>query len=102
MARIFAVALLLLIGAHAVAQSDAPWRSSLYPDAWTPAHTDAKGRFLHDFSYAGYRRGEHPIPDLTKRKRADIDLSKAGPRSGISQKAGQTPGVVGIFMRASK
>jgi hypothetical protein len=36
----------------------APWRSALYPTDWTPAQTDAPGRFLHDFSYAGYHHGE--------------------------------------------
>lgn len=35
-----------------------PWRSALYPEDWTPAHTDDAGRFLHDFSYAGYARAE--------------------------------------------
>ena len=30
------------------------WRSALYPKDWTPSFTDAAGRFLHDFSYAGY------------------------------------------------
>lgn len=35
------------------------WRSTLYPDDWTPnAEPDAEGRFLHDFSYAGYHLGE--------------------------------------------
>ncbi len=35
-----------------------PWRSALYPDQWTPEHTDDDGRFLHDFSYAGYHHSE--------------------------------------------
>ncbi len=39
-----------------------PWRSTLYPINWTPQHTDAEGRFLHDFSYAGYANGERPLP----------------------------------------
>jgi MYXO-CTERM domain-containing protein len=39
------------------------WRSSLYPEDWQPGLTDGAGRFLHDFSYAGYHRGEDPIPD---------------------------------------
>jgi hypothetical protein len=39
------------------------WRSHLYPEDWTPAHTDDEGRFLHDFSYAGYHNGETPIPE---------------------------------------
>lgn len=38
----------------------APWRSSLYPVDWTPQTTGVNGRFLHDFSYAGYRNGEEP------------------------------------------
>ncbi|HOX46260.1 MAG TPA: glycosyl hydrolase family 28-related protein [Myxococcota bacterium] len=38
------------------------WRSSLYPEDWTPASTDAEGRFLHDFSYAGYHLGEAEPP----------------------------------------
>ncbi|AQT68105.1 Pectate lyase superfamily protein [Anaerohalosphaera lusitana] len=34
------------------------WRSSLYPENWTPGYKDSQGRFLHDFSYAGYRKGQ--------------------------------------------
>ncbi len=40
-----------------------PWRSALYPTDWTPAFTDSDGNFLHDFSYAGYRRSEVALPD---------------------------------------
>ena len=37
------------------------WCSSLYQPNWTAdAPADAQGRFLHDFSYAGYRKGEQP------------------------------------------
>lgn len=39
-----------------------PWRSALYPTNWTPGFSDAQGRFLHDFSFAGYHRGEVPVP----------------------------------------
>lgn len=35
-----------------------PWRSALYPKDWTPSDTDDAGRFLHDFSYAGYALAE--------------------------------------------
>ena len=42
------------------------WRSVLYPQGWLPLHeggkADAEGRFLHDFSYAGYHRGEVTPP----------------------------------------
>jgi len=41
------------------------WRSSLYPVDWQPGFTDDQGRFLSDFSYAGYHRGEDPIPDVS-------------------------------------
>jgi len=41
------------------------WRSALYPANWTPSLTDGQGRFLHDFSYAGYQRSEQPIPHVT-------------------------------------
>jgi hypothetical protein len=49
--------------------SDEIWRSSLYPENWTPGFKDSKGRFLHDFSYAGYRNGESKpgIPANIKR-----------------------------------
>jgi hypothetical protein len=32
---------------------------------WTPDFTDASGRFLHDFSYAGYRSGEAALPVIS-------------------------------------
>ncbi|MFT7579302.1 MAG: hypothetical protein ACI9MR_000966 [Myxococcota bacterium] len=38
------------------------WRSTLYPESWTPEQTDSEGRFLHDFSYAGYHNGEVALP----------------------------------------
>jgi hypothetical protein len=41
------------------------WRSSLYPEDWKPGYSDAHGRFLHDFSHAGYRGGGVPIPHIS-------------------------------------
>ncbi len=38
------------------------WRSALYPENWRPGYADSSGRFLHDFSYAGYHQGEKEIP----------------------------------------
>ncbi|GDX81782.1 hypothetical protein LBMAG42_35930 [Deltaproteobacteria bacterium] len=38
------------------------WRSALYPADWTPALINSEGRFLHDFSYAGYHAGEAALP----------------------------------------
>lgn len=44
--------------------SGAPiWRSSLYPENWTPGYADNNGNFLHDFSYAGYHQGQRLLPD---------------------------------------
>lgn len=43
------------------------WRSVLYPADWTPGFADQEGRFLHDFSYAGYRRGEVVLPEAAGR-----------------------------------
>lgn len=42
------------------------WRSSLYPENWQPGYMDTQGRFLHDFSYAGYHQGEKKIPVVNK------------------------------------
>ncbi len=43
------------------------WRSSLYPEDWKPGHRDAKGRFLHDFSHAGYQGGGVALPVISDR-----------------------------------
>jgi hypothetical protein len=37
------------------------WRSVLFPNDWTPAHTADGGAFLHDFSYAGFEGGREPV-----------------------------------------
>lgn len=42
---------------------DPHWRSVLYPEGWTPDYALPDGRFLHDFSWAGYRAGEEPLPE---------------------------------------
>lgn len=47
-------------------------RSSLYPEDWYPGFQDDEGRFLHDFSYAGYRKGEEPIPDEIPGELVDV------------------------------
>jgi hypothetical protein len=46
-------------------QEKTTWRSALYPKDWQPGFADSTGAFLHDFSFAGYKRGEQPIPDVT-------------------------------------
>jgi hypothetical protein len=58
------------------------WRSALYPEDWTPAFTDEEGRFLHDFSYAGYRAGEQEpgsnIPSFLVDVVADFEADATG------------------------
>ena len=44
-------------------EEESGWRSLLYPPDWVPGFADGEGRFLHDFSYAGYRNGEVSLPD---------------------------------------
>lgn len=41
-----------------------PWRSRLYPTNWTPSDTNDfyVDAFLQDYSYAGYKYGEVPLP----------------------------------------
>ena len=43
-------------------QAASTWRSALYPENWTPGYTNGSGQFLHDFSYAGYEKGEKDVP----------------------------------------
>jgi hypothetical protein len=45
------------------AEVSALWRSAIYPEDWTPSRVEPDGKFLHDFSYAGYFRGERELPD---------------------------------------
>lgn len=46
-------------------ENDGPgWRSKLYPSDWKPGYADAQGRFLHDFSYAGYHSGLQMLPNV--------------------------------------
>lgn len=49
-----------------------PWRSTLFPNDWTPDHTDPRGRFLHDFSYAGYHNSERPPEIPTDALHVDV------------------------------
>ncbi|MFA6242343.1 MAG: glycosyl hydrolase family 28-related protein, partial [Candidatus Hydrogenedentales bacterium] len=52
----------ILIAAVGCPSANQIWRSALYPSNWTPAFEDNAGRYLHDFSYAGYRYGEDNPP----------------------------------------
>ncbi len=58
------------------------WRSELYPEDWTPEFDGPEGRFLHDFSYAGYRGGGEEfgqdLPALTIDAVADHGADPSG------------------------
>lgn len=43
------------------------WRSELYPEGWVPPSSEKfeTDKFLQDFSYAGYHRGEKEVPRIT-------------------------------------
>lgn len=59
------------MGSNLLAQT---WRSSLYPENWKPGNVDSQGRFLHDFSYAGYHSGLAPVPEISENI---IDVTKS-------------------------
>jgi hypothetical protein len=63
------------------------WRSSLYPASWTPADTDAEGRFLHDFSYAGYHAGEAPLPTTLPSPQVSVLDHGADPTGALDSTA---------------
>lgn len=48
------------------------WRSALYPENWQPGYTNSQGQFLHDFSYAGYEKGEKDVPTEMSGLYADV------------------------------
>jgi hypothetical protein len=48
------------------------WRSELYPADWTPGFADAQGRFLQDFSFAGYHAGTRELPQGTLASVIDV------------------------------
>ncbi len=50
------------------------WRSVLYPTDWAPGFSLSDGRFLHDFSYAGYHAGEKEVP-FVDRNLTDVTAS---------------------------
>ncbi|MFA5689762.1 MAG: DNRLRE domain-containing protein [Kiritimatiellales bacterium] len=63
--RVFAVFSLTV---SLMAGESLAWRSTLYPDSWLPP-TDGTVNFetdklIQDFSYAGYRMGDEPVPDV--------------------------------------
>jgi hypothetical protein len=81
--------------AHAAETSAAKsWRSALYPKNWTPGFSidgpevpAERRRMLHDFSYAGYHRGERPIPANPPGKVYDITRFGAKPDDQLDDTA---------------
>ena len=73
--RINIILLLLLCFAFKV-NCQKTWRSSLYPSNWKSSDNKKfySDKLLQDWSYAGYRRGENPIPNINKNI---LDVTKA-------------------------
>jgi hypothetical protein len=69
----FLCALAVAGSASVLLAQETSWRSALYPTDWTPGFSDGSGHFLHDFSYAGYHRGEKPVPRI---EGAVLDVTK--------------------------
>jgi len=73
---------LLVVQPPSTAQSG--WRSSLYPTNWRPGYADSSGRSLPDFSYAGYGRGEKPIPASVGRQFINVTQAPySADRTGV-------------------
>jgi len=58
------------------------WHSVLYPEDWTPAFSDPQGRFLHDFSHAGYHNGEAELGQDLPAKQIDVVVDHAADPTG--------------------
>jgi hypothetical protein len=54
----------------------ATWRSELYSDSWDSTHPETisfeTDKLIQDFSYAGYRSGKEPIPEVTGPVTVDV------------------------------
>lgn len=59
---VVAFANMAVFSVTSAAETVSPWRSQLYPADWTPCYVDSAGRFLQDFSFAGYHSGTKRIP----------------------------------------
>jgi len=55
-------------------RTSSSWRSSLYPEHWKAGYQDSQGRFLHDFSHAGYHGGTKAVPLLSENM---VDVTQA-------------------------
>ena len=75
------------------------WCSELYAPTWTPDQpATSDGRFLHDFSYAGYRYGARPPADPPGAVHDVVKTYKADPTG----KADASSAIQGAIAAASK
>lgn len=78
----------VLLTAALSASCAEPFRSTLFPADWTPDHVDGEGRFLHDFSYAGYHQGEVPLPTVFPGGTVDVVVDHGADPSGVTDSTG--------------
>ena len=67
LSTLFCFVVFTLFSSATVLNAQQGWRSNLYPENWRPPETASftTDAFLQDFSYAGYRGGDEPIPNVT-------------------------------------
>jgi hypothetical protein len=83
-------------GVPDVPDASLTWRSALYPPDWTAGRTDDAGRFLPDFSWAGWHHGEgNPgLPAFTVRVQNDGGEMTAAVQAAIDAVEAAAGGVV--------
>lgn len=70
------------------------WRSELYPEDWTPEFEGPEGRFLHDFSYAGYRGGGEELGQDLPELVIDVVADHGADPSGESDASAALQGAI--------
>jgi len=86
----------VLVDAVGLYPLDASWRAAAYPEDWRPGATFA-GTSLHDFSHAGYMRGERDVPRAGAGKPIEVvaDATGVSDASGDIQAALDAAGEAG-------
>ncbi len=74
------------IGMSSILSAD-KWRSELVPEDWRPPTSEMRfetDKIIQDFTYAGYHRGERPIPEIDGPKFVVTDADFGADSNGSS------------------